>query len=49
MLAFHVIDLGVGGSQCYDRVKAWVERNDKGYAGAEEVLRIRCGDDVVAK
>ena len=49
MLAFRVSDLGVGGSRCYDRVNARVERNDKGYAGAEEILGIGCGKDVVAK
>ena len=42
-------NLGVGGSRCYDRVNARVEQNDKGYAGAEEVLGIRCGEDVVAE
>ena len=41
--------LGVSGSRCYDRVNARAERNDKGYAGAEEVLGIRCCDDVVAE
>ena len=49
MLAFCVRDLGVGGSRCYVRVNTRVERNDKGYAGAEEVLGIRCGEDVVAE
>ena len=49
MLAFCVSNLGVGGYWCYDRVNSWVEWNDKGYAGAEEVLGIRCGEDVVAK
>ena len=49
MLKFCVSNLGVGGSRCYNRVNARVERNDKGYAGAEEVLGIRCGEDVVAK
>ena len=49
MLAFRVSDLGVGGSQCYDRANVRVEWNDKGYAGAEEVIVIRCGEDVVAK
>ena len=48
MLAFRVSDLGVGGSRCYDRVNALVERNDKVYSGAEELLGIRCGEDVVA-
>ena len=49
MLSFCVSNLGVGGSRCYERVNAQVERNDKGYAGAEEVLGIRCGEDVVAE
>ena len=30
-------------------MNARVERNDKVYAGAEEVLGIRCGEDVVTK
>ena len=47
MFAFHVSDLGVGGSRCYDRLNARVERNDGGYAGAEEVLGIRRSEDVV--
>ena len=49
MLAFRVSNLGVGGSRCYDRVNARVERNDEGYAGAEEVLCIRRSEDVVAE
>ena len=49
MLALRVSDLGVGGSWCYDRVNAQVERNDEGFAGAEEVLRIRRSEDVVAE
>ena len=49
MLAFHVRYLGVSGSRCYERVNARVERNDKSYAGPEEVLSIRCGEDVVAE
>ena len=27
MLAFHVSNLSVGGSRCYDRMNAWVERS----------------------
>ena len=38
---FYVSDLSVGGSRCYDRMHAWVERNNEGYSGAEEVFRIR--------
>ena len=49
MLAFSVIDLGVGGTRCYDRVNTWVERNDEGYAGMEKVLGIRRSEDVVAE
>ena len=49
MLAFCVSDLGFGGSRCYDRVNAWVERNDEVYAGSEEVLGIRRSEDVVAE
>ena len=49
MFAFHVSDLGVGGSRCYNRVNARVERNDGGYAGAEEVLSILRSEDVVAE
>ena len=49
MFAFRVSDLGVGGSLCYDRVNARVERNDKGYTGAEELLGIQCGEGVVAE
>ena len=49
MLAFRVSTLGVGGSRCYARVNAWVERNNEGYAGAEEVFGIRRSEDVVAK
>ena len=30
-------------------MNARVERNDKSYAGPEEVLSIRCGEDLVAK
>ena len=41
MLAFRVSDLSFGGSRCYDRVNVRVERNDEGYAGAEEVFGIR--------
>ena len=49
MLTFRVSDLGVGGSWCYDRVNTRVERNDKGYADAEEALDIRCSEDVVSE
>ena len=49
MLAFCVGNLGIGGSRCYDRVNAWVERNDEVYAGSEEVFRIRLSDDVMAE
>ena len=47
MLVFQVSDLGIGGSRCYDRVNARVERNDEGYAGAEEVFGIRRSEDVM--
>ena len=40
MLAFRVGDLGVGGSRCYDRANAWVERDDEGYASVEELLGV---------
>ena len=49
MLAFRNGDLGVGGFRCYDRVNAWFERDDEGYAGAEEVLGVWRGEDVVAE
>ena len=49
MFAFCVGDLGVGGSQCYARVSARVERNHEEYAGAEEILGIRRGEYVVAE
>ena len=38
MLAFCVSDLCVVGSRCYDRMNTRVERDDEGYAGAEEVF-----------
>ena len=41
--------LGVGGSQCYKTVNARVERNDEGYAGAEEVLGIWSSEDVMTE
>ena len=47
MFAFCVHDLGIGSLWCYDRVNARVERNDECYAGAEELLGIRRGEDVV--
>ena len=47
MLAFRVSNLSVGSSRCYDRVNAWVERNDKGYAGTEEVFGILRSEDVM--
>ena len=49
MNASRVSDLEGGGSWCYNRVNAQVERNDEGCAGAEEVLSIRRIEDVVAK
>ena len=49
MLAFRVSNLSVGGSWCYDRMTARVERNDEGYAGAEEVFSIRRDEDVMAE
>ena len=49
MIAFCVSDLSVGGSQCYDRMNARGERDDEGYAVAEEVFGIRCSEDVMAK
>ena len=49
MLAFRVSHLSVGGSRCYDRMNARVERDDEGYAGAEEVFGIQGSDDVMAK
>ena len=49
MLAFRVIDLNVSGSRCYDRMNTRVERDDKGYAGAEEVFGIRHSEYVMAK
>ena len=48
MLAFRVSDLSVGGSQCYNRMDARVERYDEGYARAEEVSRIQRSEDVMA-
>ena len=42
-------DLCVGGSRCYDRTNARVERNDEGYACAEEVFGIRRREDVMAE
>ena len=48
MLAFRVSNLSVGGSQCYNRTIAWVERYDEGYARAEEVSRIQRSEDVMA-
>ena len=33
MFEFRVSDLGFGGSRCYDRMDARVERNDEGYSG----------------
>ena len=49
MLTFRVGNLGVGGSRCYDRVNAWFERYDEGYAGAAEVFGVWRSEDVVAK
>ena len=49
MLAFCVGNLGIGGSRCYGRVDARVEQNDEGYAGVEDLLGIRCGEDVVSE
>ena len=49
MFEFRMSDLGISGYRCYDMVNARFERNDKGYAGSEEVISIRCGEDVVAE
>ena len=49
MLAFHVRNLSVGGSRCYDRMNARVERDDEGYAGAEEVFGVLHREDVMAE
>ena len=49
MLTFRVGNLGVGGSRCYDRVNAWFERYDEGYAGAAEVFGVWRSEDVVAE
>ena len=49
MRAFRVSDLGIGDSRCYGRANAWVERNDKNYTGAEEVIGIQRSEDVVAE
>ena len=39
--------MSVGGSWCYDRMNARVERDDEGYAGADEVFGIRRSEDVM--
>ena len=49
VLAFHVSDLSVGGSWCYDRMNARVERDDKFYAGAEDIFGIRRNEDAIAE
>ena len=49
MFAFCVRDLSVGGSRCYDRMNARVERNNEGYARAEKVFGIRRSEDVMAE
>ena len=47
MLAFRVSNLSVGGSRCYNRTNAQVERDDEGYAGTEEVFSIRRSENVM--